>query len=81
MQEHGSVEANNIEEPAKSKEPAMQSGVASAPKPRVEASQRRRSPKGQSSKNPGNSLRMKINKLLGECTEQVALILELTGQT
>jgi len=31
-------------------------------------------------KTRGNSLRVKINKLLGECTEQVALILELTGQ-
>ena len=28
-----------------------------------------------------NFLRVKINKLLGECTEQVALILELTSQS
>ena len=38
------------------------------------------SAKVTAAKTRGNSLRVKINKLLGECTEQVALILELTGQ-
>ena len=37
------------------------------------------SAKVTAAKTRGNSLRVKINKLLGECTEQVALILELTG--
>ena len=38
------------------------------------------SAKVTAAKTRGNSLRVKINKLLGECTEHVALILELTGQ-
>ena len=39
------------------------------------------SAKVTAAKTRGNFLRVKINKLLGECTEQVALILELTGQS
>ena len=38
------------------------------------------SAKVRAAKTCGNSLRVKINKLLGECTEQVSIILELTGQ-
>ena len=38
------------------------------------------SAKVTAAKTRGNSLRVKINKLLGECTEQVALILELTDE-